>query len=91
MSIRITHKRLSDGTTHEHITHVAWNNESTDTAGSSTKAAVVKWIDDGGDAYVGQGSSRVQVGTIHPDTGTPYLRTYADGAWNNNLLSLPDF
>jgi len=31
------------------------------------------------------------VGVIHPTQGQPYLRTYADGQWNNNLVNLPTF
>jgi hypothetical protein len=31
---------------------------------------------------------RSNVGVVRPVGGTPYLRTYADGDWNNNLLSL---
>lgn len=30
------------------------------------------------------------VGVVHPAFGHPYLRTYADGDWNNNLLSLAE-
>jgi hypothetical protein len=31
---------------------------------------------------------RSDVGVVRPVGGMPYLRTYADGDWNNNLLSL---
>jgi len=31
---------------------------------------------------------RSNVGVIHPVGRDPYVRTYADGDWNNNLLSL---
>jgi hypothetical protein len=30
------------------------------------------------------------VGVIHPAYGHAYLRTYADGDWNNNLLALDE-
>jgi hypothetical protein len=34
--------------------------------------------------------TRAYVGVIKPTDGrSPYLRTYADGKWNDNLLSLP--
>jgi exosome complex RNA-binding protein Rrp42 (RNase PH superfamily) len=45
----------------------------------------------GGAAYVGAGTTRVLVGVVRPDTGAPYLRTYADGKWTNNLVNLPTF
>ncbi|MEQ9617752.1 MAG: DUF3892 domain-containing protein [Deltaproteobacteria bacterium] len=31
---------------------------------------------------------RSDVGIVRPAGRAPYLRTYADGEWNNNLLSL---
>ncbi|WP_349307233.1 DUF3892 domain-containing protein [Rhodococcus sp. IEGM 1379] len=38
------------------------------------------------------GSSQSVVGTVGPGRGRPkYLRAYADGEWNNNLLSLPTY
>ena len=34
---------------------------------------------------------RSKVGVVTPTDGrAPYLRTHADGAWNNNLLALPE-
>lgn len=32
---------------------------------------------------------RANVGVVRPAYGAAYLRTYADGLWNDNLLSLP--
>jgi hypothetical protein len=31
---------------------------------------------------------RANVGVVRPAGRAPYLRTYADGDWNDNLLSL---
>lgn len=92
MSIRITHIRLS-GTppTHERITDLKWVDISDGKTDSSTKAAIVEWIDGGGTAYVGTGSTQVQVGVVRPTGTTPHLRTYADQTWTNNLLGLPEF
>lgn len=33
--------------------------------------------------------NRGDIGVVHGPNG-PYLRTYADGKWNDNLLSLPE-
>ncbi|MBT2504144.1 DUF3892 domain-containing protein [Curtobacterium sp. ISL-83] len=93
MSIRITHIRLSNGVRdHEHITHVRWTNRENGATDSSTVATVVDWIDDkNGKAYVGTGTNQVPVGVVRPQGGSAYLRSYADGQWNNNLLSLDTF
>jgi len=92
MAIRITHIRLSGARKlHEAITDYRWVNPSDGNTGSSSKAKLVAWMDDDGKAHVGSGAARAEVGVVRPDNGRPYLRTYADGKWNNNLLSLPEF
>ncbi|WP_169164141.1 DUF3892 domain-containing protein [Cellulomonas taurus] len=58
---------------------------------SNAKSVVVEWIDKGGAAFVGTGTSQVPVVTVNPSGGTPYLRTRADRQWTNNLVSLPEF
>lgn len=69
---------------HEHITHVQydgyiWPRES-----------VVKLIEAKTDSfYVKSGSLVSHVGVVHPERPRqPFLRTYADGKWNDNLLAL---
>jgi hypothetical protein len=70
---------------HEHITHVGSNGQVW------TREQVIAWIDARAhtfytlDAY----SRRADVGVVRESGKAPYLRTYADGVWNNNLLSLP--
>jgi len=49
---------------------------------------MVEFINKGNSVYV-QAGPDVRVGVV--DATPPYLRTYADGNWNNNLLSLPRF
>jgi hypothetical protein len=92
MAIRITGIRLSGGTGHEHITTLWWIDPARNVEKSSRRATIVAWIDDEQrEAYVHQpGTARSTVGTVDPGSGrSKYLRTYADGQWNNNLLSLP--
>lgn len=90
VSVRITAIRMSGGTSHEHVTDLWWVNPSTGADGTSSRAAVVTWIeDDNGKAYVEEGGHRIDVGVVSPTSGPKYLRTYADGYWTNNLLSLP--
>jgi hypothetical protein len=93
MAHEITHVHFEGySKTHEAITSYKWKNLDNGTTGVSDKPTMVDWIDNkNGTAYVGSGSGRVDVGTVHPANGHPYLRTYADGKWNNNLLSLPTF
>lgn len=93
MAIEITHIRFgSTARTEDQIVRYKWKNVSDGNTGDSDKSTLVDWIDNkNGTAYVGSGSSRVNVGVVHPQSGQPYLRTYADGKWTNNLLNLPAF
>lgn len=92
MSIRITHIHLQGGQGHEHITSYKWVGIESSDSGTSDKPTLVDWVDKSSNhAYVGQGSGRAEVGVVRPARGNPYLRTYADGEWTNNLLSLPQF
>jgi len=72
---------------HEHITHlgnprVGWK---------WTREEVIRSIDAGTntffviDPYTGK---RSDVGVVRPAGRPPYVRTHADGDWNDNLLSL---
>lgn len=90
MSVQITHIHFgSTPKTHETITNYKWLS-SDGSVGSSDKPTMVDWIDNkGGKAFVGTGTNQVSVGTV--DAKPKYLRTYADGKWTNNLLSLPEF
>lgn len=92
MAIEITHIRFSGyEKTHESIERYKWRNAANGTTGDNDKPSMVKWIDDGGNAFVGSSPRRAEVGVVRPTYGQPYLRTYADGAYTNNLLSLPTF
>lgn len=71
---------------HEHITRVGgqgWR---------WTREDVITSIDGGTNTFHvidGQGH-RSEVGVVNPGNGRArYLRTYADGIWNDNLLALP--
>ena len=91
MAVQITAVRLSGGATHQHITDLWWSNPTDNTADASTRAQIVKFLDqDGGSAYVADASGhRAPVGVVKPTTGENYVRTYADGVWTDNLLALP--
>ena len=69
---------------HEHITHVGGP-----AFGKKPRETVVMEIDNKINTYFTQeNGNHAWVGTVDGPTGK-YLRTYADGRWNDNLLSLP--
>ncbi len=93
MAIEITHVRFgSTRRTEDEIVYYRWKNISTGTTGDNDKPTMVVWVGKKENAaYVGSGIDRVRVGVVHPTTGEPYLRTYADGEWTDNLVNLPTF
>lgn len=93
MAIEITHVRFG-GTrkTEEDIVRYRWKNINTGATGDNDKPTMVVWVGkEENSAYVSSGSNRVDVGVVRPTRGEPYLRTYADGEWTNNLVNLPTF
>jgi Protein of unknown function (DUF3892) len=90
--IYITEVQMSaNGTQHEHIAEVKWRNPQTGATGTSTREAMVNWIkNEDGDAHVRDNSGdEARVGVV--EATPPYIRTYADGVWNDNLLALPRY
>ena len=81
----------SGGTGHEHIAKVRWRNPNSGETATSTRAAMVTWIrDKGGDARVrDEHGHEARIGVV--EAQPPYIRTYADGEWNDNLLALPRY
>ncbi len=71
------------GNTHEHITHLGgpcWRLRLSDIIVSiDSKTNTFYTVVDG---------KRADVGVVDGSSGR-YVRTYADGLWNNNLLALP--
>ncbi len=73
--------------THEHITHIG------NRAGGwmLTRESAIERIDSGREAFYTVDSisgSRAYVAVVREPGKSPYLRTYADGRWNDNLLAL---
>jgi hypothetical protein len=89
--VYITAIHLSGGVHHEHVASVRWKNPATGETGQSTREAMVEWISDkGGDARVRDSAGHdVRVGVVNADA--PYIRTYADDVWTDNLLALPQY
>lgn len=70
---------------HEHITHIGgagWY---------ITREEAIRRIDSKTDSFYVRDAARnliAWVGVVRPIGYDPYLRTHADGDWNDNLLSL---
>jgi Protein of unknown function (DUF3892) len=73
---------------HEHITHVG----NIRTANwIETREAVIKYIENKTHTFhILENGRRSEVSVVYPnDNRSPFLRSHADGYWNDNLLSLP--
>jgi hypothetical protein len=78
------------GWNNEHITAVKWLSDQDGAVGESSREGMVDWIANrGGVAYELGVDSRAEVGVVNASPS--YLRTHANGIWNDNLLSLSTF
>lgn len=79
------------GSGSEHITDVRWRDPADQKTGESSREIMVDWIKNkNGEARVRDAAGHeARVGVV--EASPPYLRTYADGDWNDNLLALPRF
>jgi hypothetical protein len=89
--VNVTAIHMTGGTRHEHIASVRWNKPGTNESGQSTREVMVDWIrNKSGVAHVrGNDGSVSTVGVVN--ASPPYIRTHADGNWNDNLLALPRY
>lgn len=92
VDVRITCITLSDtNAIHEHITHVG--SPQFNPKGSKwTVTQVIDALENKLHTFhvTDQQGNRANVGVVDPGVGKKkYIRTYADGKWNNNLLALP--
>ena len=89
MPKKITHIRKPLLGNHEHITHCSNPSEGWEESVSD----MVYKIDYNKEIYYvvdPRTGKTAYVGVVKPTNHPPYLRTYADGVWNDNLLSLPN-
>lgn len=90
--IEITAVHMVGGDQHEHIADLKWKNITTASTGESTRQSLVDWLNvQGNQAIVSAGGNSVSVGVVNPSHGSPYVRTFADGIWTDNLLALPRY
>jgi hypothetical protein len=88
--IQITARHMVGGERHEHIESLQWRNMETQATGDSLRQQIVDWLlARGNDAWVTDGRNWIEVRVVNADP--PYVQTYADGIWTDNLLALPRY
>lgn len=90
--IYITEVRMSrQGTKHEHIEAVRWEERDSPRTGESTVEEMIAWIENKeGFVHVRDSNGNdVPVHVVH--TNPPYVRTVGDGINTDDLLSLPRY
>ena len=87
--ITAVHMSPSSANDHQHIASLKWFEPGKTTTSVASREDIIDWINGRGEARVQDGKGYVLVGVV--DASPPYLRTYADGRYTNNLLSLPRF
>jgi hypothetical protein len=86
----LTHVRFSGGETHAHISDIRWFDPEDGDVKSSTQREILDWIrHKGGVARVTDGARLIDVRVF--DSTPPYIRTWADGDWADDLLARPRF
>jgi hypothetical protein len=85
----ITAIHLEGGQRHEHITHVHYTVGRHGTTYQCSRADMVAKLRGGAQARVSGPAGDVEVHVV--EASPPYLRTAANGQWQDNLLALPRF
>jgi hypothetical protein len=76
--------KLPRNNTHEGITHLG------NSTGKWTRQSVINWIETNAHTFFTfVGGKRAEVGVVDGPNGK-YVRTHADGYYNDNLLALPE-
>ncbi len=93
MSVRVTCINKDNGDhydPHEAITHLGWINESNGKTGKSTRAEMVKFLEDGNKAYTKDRFGNLAYLIVISRAGNKYVKTVADGKETDNLLYLAE-
>jgi len=76
---------------HEAIQSYGWVNDADASSGKSNRVAMVKFLEDGGSAYVRDQFRNVAHCVVRTSSsGNKFLQTVSDGKYSDNLLSLPE-
>lgn len=88
--VQITSIHLVGTQHHQHISEMKWVNPGTGATGASSREAMVTFVrTNPNQAYV-QGPTEKAFLRVRGTT-PPYVQTYADNTWTDNLLSLPRY
>jgi hypothetical protein len=91
---RIIEIHLEGSERHQHITNVVWIDPriSPTSRVESTKQQMVDFINDNpGQTFVYDEPTRTKVLVGVVDSTPPYIRTYRDNEWQDNLLDLKKY
>lgn len=90
--VYVTAVHLNNGKGHEHIAEYLWLNPADGKSGKTSTASMVEYIEQKkGDVKVAGTNGPASVGVVRENGHAPYLRTFADKQWSNNLLGLPRY
>lgn len=80
----------SDGRSYEHITHIGGIGA---TPWRLTKDSAIRRIEGKQEAFYTIDNTtgrKVYIGVVYELNKAPFLRTYSDGKWNDNLVAQPE-
>ncbi|OYN76155.1 DUF3892 domain-containing protein [Mycolicibacterium sphagni] len=89
MRYQIIARRMSPPASREY-THIAAVQYRSGAVATCTREEMVLLLELGNTAFV-QGANHQSEVAVFEVNGVKYLRTHADGYWDDNLLSLPTF
>lgn len=76
---------------HEHITHIGNNTNGWKMALKTAIDRIERKVDPDAFYTVDKTTGKkVYIGVVREAGKAPFLRTHADGKWNDNLLALPE-
>jgi hypothetical protein len=90
--VEITSIHQVGGVQHHHIASVRWRNPQNGDTGENSRQEMVTWLNASpqNQAYVTNGATPAYI-RVRNDVNPPYIQTWADGIWQNNLLALPRY
>ncbi|HSX27897.1 MAG TPA: DUF3892 domain-containing protein [Candidatus Saccharimonadales bacterium] len=87
--MQITDVHFEGGNQHQNITELKWLNTDTGVTGTSPIEEMIAYVRQYPGSVFVEGPMRSWLGVV---TAQPeYLQTYTDGAWTNDLLTLPQY
>lgn len=90
MPTRITHVRFHRVVEHETAVSFRWHVDSGH-SGETDRMTMIEWLEQGGEAVIGEGREQVPIAVVRIPGLAPFLRAHADGQWCDRLLALPRF